>query len=46
MSTAATMGPGGTDEFLGNGQDTGNNQADFVLRSTRDPQNLMSAPEP
>jgi large repetitive protein len=46
MSTAASMGPGGTDEFLGNGQDTGNNQADFVLRGTRDPQNSMSAPEP
>jgi cysteine-rich repeat protein len=45
-ATAASMGPGGTDEFLGNGQDTGNNQADFVLRATRDPQNSMSAPEP
>jgi hypothetical protein len=46
MSTAASMAIGGSDEFLGNGQDSNNNAADFVLRVTRDPQNLMSAPEP
>ncbi|MBL8919844.1 MAG: DUF4215 domain-containing protein [Myxococcaceae bacterium] len=46
MSTAASMGPGGADELLGNGEDTNNNLADFVLRMTRDPQNSMSAPEP
>lgn len=45
-STAASMGPGGVDALLGNGQDTDNNGNDFILRSMRDPQNSQSPIEP
>jgi hypothetical protein len=45
-STAATMGPGGADEFSGNNQDTQDNAADFVQRPLRDPQNSGSRTEP
>ena len=44
-STSTTMGSGGVDEFLGNGQDTNNNASDFVTRSPQ-PQNSSSAIEP
>lgn len=45
-STNVSMQIGGADEFLGNGQDTDNNSADFVLRSLSQPQNSQSALEP
>ncbi|MFO0680793.1 MAG: lamin tail domain-containing protein [Sandaracinus sp.] len=45
-STAATMAAGGRDELAGNGYDTDDNGADFVVRATRDPQSTASAPEP
>lgn len=45
-STAESMSPGGADEHAGNGYDTGDNLADFVVRSLRDPQNSSSPPEP
>ena len=41
-SDRASMGPGGADALRGNGQDADNNSLDFVLRATRDPQNLQS----
>lgn len=44
-STTTTMGSGGVDEFLGNGQDSNNNASDFVTRSPQ-PQNSSSAIEP
>ena len=44
-STAATM-EGGADATAGNGFDSDNNSVDFVLRTTRDPQNSASAVEP
>jgi hypothetical protein len=44
-STATTMETG-TDSTAGNNEDTQNNGADFVLRSTRGPQNTQSPPEP
>jgi hypothetical protein len=44
-STAASMETG-ADSLLGNNQDTNDNAADFVLRTTRGPQNTMSPPEP
>jgi hypothetical protein len=37
-SDAASMGAGGADERSGNGQDSQQNGADFVVRSARDPQ--------
>ncbi len=37
-STAATMQPGGADVSAGNGYDTGDNSADFVVRTASDPQ--------
>lgn len=40
------MGPGGIDEFEGNGQDTDNNSSDFVPRLVPQPQNSQSAEEP
>ncbi|ATB42622.1 hypothetical protein CYFUS_008101 [Cystobacter fuscus] len=43
-STADTMS-GGSDALRGNGYDSGNNVADFVVRATRNPQNSSSAPE-
>lgn len=45
-STPTTMNTGGKDEFLGNGEDTGNNAEDFVSRSVPQPQNTVSGPEP
>ncbi|MCX8008516.1 MAG: lamin tail domain-containing protein [Patescibacteria group bacterium] len=45
-STSQSMGIGGTDEFLGNGWDTDNNSADFVQRTTSQPQNSQSDREP
>lgn len=49
-STAASMGTGGVDTLAGNGWDTNNNSADFVLRGTiagtyPDPQNTSSPTE-
>lgn len=41
-STITSMAIGGIDEFTGNGEDTDNNAADFVLRSTPQPQNSSS----
>jgi len=41
-STAESMAPGGVDATRGNGVDTDNNGADFVIRALRDPQNLSS----
>jgi hypothetical protein len=35
----------GADVLLGNGSDTNDNSADFIVRPTRDPQNLASTPE-
>ncbi|WP_342381829.1 lamin tail domain-containing protein [Myxococcus stipitatus] len=43
-STSATM-EDGTDALLGNGQDSGDNAADFVLRTKRQPQNASSPTE-
>jgi hypothetical protein len=45
-SDSTSMGIGGTDEFAGNGQDTDNNSADFVARTTPQHQNADSALEP
>lgn len=45
-SDATSMGSGGTDEFLGNGEDTDNNSTDFVLRVASQPQNSSSVIEP
>lgn len=45
LSTTVTMATGGIDEFFGNGEDTNNNAADFVLRTTPQPQNSQSAIE-
>lgn len=45
-STTATMAIGGVDEFLGNGEDTDDNAADFVGRSESQPQNTQSDLEP
>ncbi|HYI00759.1 amidohydrolase family protein [Hyalangium sp.] len=44
-STAASMGSGGADETKGNGQDTDNNAADFIIRTTRQPQSSTSLVE-
>ncbi|RPI02057.1 MAG: hypothetical protein EHM64_14655, partial [Ignavibacteriae bacterium] len=44
-STAVTMGIGGTEEFAGNGYDSNNNSADFIVR-TPQPQNSASPTEP
>ena len=45
-SDSTSMGVGGTDEFAGNGEDTNDNSADFVTRTTPQPQNSQSAIEP
>jgi hypothetical protein len=45
-STAATLAAGGLDELAGNGQDTDDNAADFVLRAVRNPQNGQAPAEP
>jgi hypothetical protein len=39
------MAAGGADEAAGNGQDSNDNAADFVLRTVRQPQNSKSAAE-
>jgi len=44
-STVDSMGSGGIDEEEGNGEDTNNNNADFVMRSISNPQNSNSATE-
>jgi signal peptidase I len=44
-SSTATMAPGGSEEVKGNGFDSDNNSADFILRSTSQPQNSLSTPE-
>ena len=46
LSTPTSMGVGGVDEFVGNGEDTDNNASDFVSRSAPQPQNSNSASEP
>lgn len=46
LSTPETMGPSGSDEQAGNGEDTDNNSADFIVRTVSDPQNSNSAIEP
>lgn len=46
LSTSASMLADGSDEFLGNGEDTDNNANDFLTRSIPDPQNSNSAIEP
>ncbi|MBU4337949.1 right-handed parallel beta-helix repeat-containing protein [Patescibacteria group bacterium] len=45
FSTAESLA-NGADEFLGNGWDTDDNSADFVLRSAPNPQNSASIAEP
>lgn len=45
-SDAASMSAGGPDADEGNGVDTENNQADFVVRPVPGPQNLASPSEP
>lgn len=48
-SSAATMGPGGEDEFDGNGYDSNDNDTDFILRAADagvNPQNTQSQSEP
>ena len=45
-STSNTMASGGADELAGNGYDTNNNAADFVTRSSPQPQNSASPVEP
>jgi len=46
-STAASLATGGAEARAGNGWDSGNNAADFVVQSNgRNPQNAMSAAEP
>lgn len=44
-SDSTSMGSGGSDEFLGNGEDTDNNANDFVSRTVSDPQNSSSPTE-
>jgi hypothetical protein len=44
-STASSMESGGSHEFKGNGFDSNNNAADFVLRDVSQPQNSGSATE-
>lgn len=45
-STVSSMASGGSDEFLGQGEDTDNNANDFLTRTTSDPQNSSFAIEP
>ena len=45
-STVSGMAPGGADAAAGNGQDTDDNGADFLVRAGRQPQSSQSAPEP
>jgi len=45
-STPTTMAAGGRDATAGNGFDSNDNSADFVIRLMRDPQSSISAHEP
>jgi hypothetical protein len=45
-STVDSMGAGGADEFLGNGEDSQNNLNDFIIRLSSQPQNFNSPIEP
>ncbi|MBI2587670.1 lamin tail domain-containing protein, partial [Candidatus Amesbacteria bacterium] len=45
-STKDTMKIGGSDEFVGNGLDSGNNSTDFLVRDIPQPQNSLSDREP
>ena len=45
-SDASSMGAGGADEFDGNGLDSDNNAADFVQRTTPQPQSSSDPAEP
>jgi hypothetical protein len=44
-STAASMSEGGIDSLAGNGWDSGENHADFVIVPTQGPQSSSSSPE-
>jgi cysteine-rich repeat protein len=44
-SDATTMATGGADVLKGNGYDSNDNSKDFVVRTTRDPQNASSPAE-
>ncbi len=44
-SSSATMGASGSEEFAGNGYDTDNNNADFIIRAPQ-PQNSSNPAEP
>jgi hypothetical protein len=44
-ATQASMGPGGADANSGNGWDSNNNSADFVVQKTPNPQNTSAPPE-
>jgi len=46
LSTSSSMLVDGSDEFLGNGEDTDNNADDFLTRSISDPQDSNSIIEP
>jgi len=41
-STAETMQADGSDIFRGNGEDSGNNSSDFIIRDLPEPQNVSS----
>ncbi|MBU3929904.1 fibronectin type III domain-containing protein [bacterium] len=45
-STQASMESGGADEYEGNGEDSDDNSADFIIRTGRNPQNSTSETEP
>jgi hypothetical protein len=45
-STASTLAAGGAEVMAGNGYDTDDNAANFVMQAARAPQNKSSAPEP
>lgn len=44
-STSVSMTGGGPDSLSGNGFDSGDNSADFIVRPRQDPQNSLSLPE-
>ena len=44
-SSSTTMAPGGDHHTWGNGEDTNNNSADFITKTTPEPQNSSSATE-
>jgi len=46
LSTDVTLGPGGSEEKVGNGWDTNNNLNDFVVQLNINPQNSASPKEP